>query len=172
MGGSGNERKERVIHTRVPESLDAEIKRKAGDLGLSVSNLVRNVLQNAFGLVEGIVRDSAEIARSTGVGAGGEENRSATSGARAGVASAANPPAAPGDARPTGSGGPRSTGRVLGWQTAILNVNAVCEACNAILARGSRAAIGIVDGDGAKPFRCRDCLKEQIDDDEPLPPHD
>ena len=58
------ELKERVIHTRVPESLDNEVKRRAGNLGLSVSNLVRNVLENAFGLVEDIVADSAEIARS------------------------------------------------------------------------------------------------------------
>ena len=36
------EKKERVIHTRVPESLEAELRRRAQDLGISVSNLVRN----------------------------------------------------------------------------------------------------------------------------------
>lgn len=60
-----NEKKKRVIHTRVPESLDKELKEKASSLGVSVSNLVRNVLLNAFGLVEGIVLDSARIAEST-----------------------------------------------------------------------------------------------------------
>ena len=60
-----NEKKKRVIHTRVPESLDKELKEKASSLGVSVSNLVRNVLLNAFGLVEGIVVDSAKIAEST-----------------------------------------------------------------------------------------------------------
>ncbi len=60
-----NEKKKRVIHTRVPESLDKELKEKASSLGVSVSNLVRNVLLNAFGLVEGIVVDSARIAEST-----------------------------------------------------------------------------------------------------------
>src|SRR3954464_14915848 len=57
------ERKERVIHTRVPESLEAELRERAQDLGISVSNLVRNVLGHAFGLVGDVVADSHAIAR-------------------------------------------------------------------------------------------------------------
>jgi hypothetical protein len=138
MGDAKDDRKERVIHTRVPEHLDDEIKRRAGRLGLSVSNLVRNVLQNAFGLVEDIVLDSAEIARS-----------------------------ARSDASALGRGGahPAPAGRVLGWQSALLNVNAVCERCNTILAKGSEAAIAVVDGAGPRPIRCSACLKELKDDD-------
>ena len=58
-----DEKKERVIHTRVPESLEAELRRRAQDLGISVSNLVRNVLGHAFGLVGDVVADSHAIAR-------------------------------------------------------------------------------------------------------------
>ena len=57
------EKKERVIHTRVPESLEAELRRRAEGLGISVSNLVRNVLGHAFGLVGDVVADSHAIAR-------------------------------------------------------------------------------------------------------------
>ena len=57
------EKKERVIHTRVPESLEAQLRQKAQDLGISVSNLVRNVLGHAFGLVGDVVADSHAIAR-------------------------------------------------------------------------------------------------------------
>ena len=57
------ELKERVIHTRVPESLEAELRRRAQDLGISVSNLVRNVLGHAFGLVGDVVADSHAVAR-------------------------------------------------------------------------------------------------------------
>jgi len=57
------ERKERVIHTRVPESLEAELRKRAEGLGISVSNLVRNVLGHAFGLVGDVVADSHAIAR-------------------------------------------------------------------------------------------------------------
>ncbi len=61
--GDESEKKERVIHTRVPESLEAELRRRAQDLGISVSNLVRNVLGHAFGLVGDVVADSHAIAR-------------------------------------------------------------------------------------------------------------
>jgi hypothetical protein len=132
MKESGPTRKERVIHTRVPESLDEEIKRRATGLGLSVSNLVRNVLENSIGLVEDIVNDSTRLARS----ARGE---------------------------PAGSPAVRASrghneGTVLGWQVAKLNVNAVCDRCNAMLPKGTQAGIGVIEGTGPRPFRCEGCL--------------
>ena len=142
--GSPNEKKERVIHTRVPESLDGEIKRKATDLGLSVSNLVRNILQHTFGLVEDIVQDSAEIARSA---------RHAKA-----VFTGQTPAAEP---TPTAE----RRGQVVGWHHAMLTVNAVCDTCNAVLVKGSRAGVGILDGPGSLSFRCQSCLKELADDD-------
>jgi hypothetical protein len=121
-----DERKERVIHTRVPESLDDEIKRKARRLGVSVSNLVRNVLEHTVELVEDIVTDGAEIARSAG------------GGRRA----------------------PEADDGLLGWQRAVLEVNAVCEHCNAILPRGRDAAIGL-SARGPARFRCAACAPPQ-----------
>lgn len=126
---SSNSKRERVIHARVPESLDDEIKRQASDLGVTVSNLVRDVLENAIGLVEGIVSDSAELARA----ARGEPLKQRSARRREGG------------------------GQVVGWQVAILNVNAVCEACNCILPKGTQAGIGIVD-EGPRPFRCESCM--------------
>ena len=64
MVDEADERKKRVIHTRVPESLDRELRETASNLGVSVSNLVRNVLLNAFGLVGDIVADGARVAES------------------------------------------------------------------------------------------------------------
>src|SRR5512147_2084609 len=61
---TNGERKERVLHTRVPESLDRQLSHKARDLGLSVSTVVRHVLLNTFGLVEDIVTDSTNLALS------------------------------------------------------------------------------------------------------------
>ena len=128
------EKKEKVLHTRIPESLDEEIRERSAKLGISVSNLVRNALQNAFGLVEDIVADAASIGRS-----------------------------ARGEAAPAGAPEPQRPGRVLGWQEAILELNAVCDRCNAILARGARAAIAVVEGTGPRPIRCLPCLKEVSD---------
>ena len=67
------EKKERVIHTRVPESLEAELRKRAQDLGISVSNLVRNVIGHAFGLVGDVAADSHAIARA----ARGEQKKAA-----------------------------------------------------------------------------------------------
>jgi len=58
--------KQRVLHTRVPERLEQELKRRASELGVSVSNLVRNVLHNTFDMVEEVVSDTSQIARSMG----------------------------------------------------------------------------------------------------------
>ena len=118
-------RKPSVIHTRIPESLDQAIKRRAGTLGLSVSNLVRNVLLNTFGLVEGVIADSASVAR-----------------AGAAVAAPLGPPPP-----------------VLAWQEVTLNLNALCERCNTILPKGTRAAIAVTAGPGPRPFRCVDCVE-------------
>jgi predicted DNA-binding protein len=123
------ELKERVIHTRVPESLDQEIKVRARRLGVSVSNLVRNVLEHTVELVEDIVTDGTDIARSAAT------------------------PAHRRSAEPA----------VLGWQRAILELNAVCDRCNEILPRGREAAIAVTAG-GTGRFRCISCLEAERHD--------
>ncbi len=128
------ERKERVLHTRVPESLDRNLKRRARNLGMSVSTVVRNVLINTFGLVEDIVTDSANVALSIS----GQE------------AIAARDPSRRDDAAMTCG--------ILGWQEAVLNLNAVCDRCNAVLRKGTRAAIGVRERPGPRAIICGRCL--------------
>ena len=118
--------KDRVLQARIPEQLDDELRTRAEQLGLSVSTIVRNVLLHTFDLVEGVVIDSSQIAKSL----------------------------AGWDATPSGSD---TESAVIGWQEAILNKNGVCEQCNAILAAGERAAIGVPTG--PRPLLlCLDCL--------------
>jgi predicted DNA-binding protein len=140
MAEPPNDRKERVIHTRVAEELDEEIKRRAQNLGVSVSNLVRNILQNTIGLVEDIILDGAETARAARRGRHEE-------------AAAERP----------------EPGRILGWQPAVLAVNALCDRCNAILPRGTRASIAVRAEPGPPAFRCDPCLEEIRTDAEPRP---
>src|SRR5208337_800780 len=55
-GGGFRERgrKERVLHTRISEQLAEDIRRVAEDLRVPVSNLVRNVLEETFSVVESV----------------------------------------------------------------------------------------------------------------------
>lgn len=140
------ERKERVIHTRVPERLDAHLRQRAEDLGISVSNLVRNVLGHAFGLVGDVVADSHAIAR-----AARGEQKGPGDGRAADEPRASERPVerAPDPRRP-------SIDDVIGWQPIILGKNAVCERCNAIVPRGTDAAVGA----GTQFVICPSCLQE------------
>lgn len=124
------EKKERVFHTRVPESLETQLREKAQDLGISVSNLVRNVLGHAFGLVGDVVADSHAVARA----ARGDKKRATTPAPVTSV----------------------SLDDVLGWQQIVLNKNAVCAKCNAILPKGRDAAVGV----GTSLVVCPSCLEE------------
>ena len=130
------ERKERVIHTRVPESLEAELRKRAGDLGISVSNLVRNVLGHAFGLVGDVVADSHAIARA----------------ARGGIREGRD--GDPSKARRDESGDPED---VIAWQQIVLAKNALCSRCNDLLPRGHEAAIAV---GGDRAIVCTPCLEE------------
>jgi hypothetical protein len=131
------EPKERVLHTRVPRSLDRHLKQRARRLGLSVSTVVRHVLLNTFGLVEDIVTDGANVALSL----------------------AGEPPLPP-RGRPQAP--PALPPEIVGWQEAVLAVNAVCDRCNAVLRTGVRAAIGVREGPGPRAILCRRCLREAV----------
>jgi hypothetical protein len=146
------ERKERVIHTRVPESLETELRQKAQDLGISVSNLVRNVLGHAFGLIGDVVVDGHAIARA----ARGDKPASGSA-APTSQAEATAPRGAA--ASPSPSPSP-SIDDVLGWQPMILGKNAVCVRCNAMLPRGSDAATGIAETTGGRFVICLVCLEQ------------
>jgi len=132
------ERKERVLHTRVPESLDRQLKSKARNLGLSVSTVVRHVLLNTFGLVEDIVTDSTNLALSIA----GEDAAPAPDRRRGRKETAQSTHAAP----------------IIGWQEAVLNLNGVCDRCNVVLRKGTRGAIGVREAPGPRALLCLSCL--------------
>ena len=97
--------KDRVLQARIPENLDEELRDRAEQLGLSVSTVVRNVLLHTFDLVEGVVSDSAQVARVLD----GRRPRSAAS------------------SRSAGHDHEGGTDSVVGWQEVTLNLNGVCD---------------------------------------------
>src|SRR2546430_13255118 len=107
-----DEPKDRVLHTRIPESLEDAIKSKARRLRIPVSNLVRNVLEQTFQLVEDVVGDGLEIASTARRGA--ERVREAATRVRA-----------------------QDEG-IYGWQELILNRDERCRDCGGELERGTR----------------------------------
>jgi hypothetical protein len=141
------ERKERVLHTRVPESLDRHLKHRARRLGMSVSTVVRHVLLNTFGLVEDIVNDSADVALAL---TGNDTDAATAPRPRATLVTAES----------------ERRGEIVAWQDAVLNLNAVCRHCNVVLRKGTRAAVGIGDQPGPRTIICPPCL-ERIQQDPP-----
>ena len=151
-GRTGAERKEKVLHTRIPGSLDDEIKRRAQTLGMSVSTVVRNVLASTFDLVENVVHDSAQTIADETAGTS-RPRRAGHPGDSAGAAFGAG-----------------ATGEILGWQEAKLQINAVCDRCNTILAKGTTAAIAVRDGVGSRTIVCVNCQEALVAEGDPAVP--
>ena len=137
----GKDRKERVIHTRVPENLDQQLKTKAEGLGISVSKLIRHVLNNTFELVDDIVADSTDIARAAKKSLSDQVEQTAPDTEAAADAN--------------------SETDIIGWQQVVLNVNAICHRCNAILPKGSQAHLGLASRPSNNPpILCTTCIEE------------
>jgi hypothetical protein len=115
--------------------LDSDLREKAAGLGVSVSNLVRNILLNTVEMVEDIVADGSSIARAA------SKNKPAE-----------DPVAPPAD--------------ILGWQALTLNLNAICDRCNAMLTKGSSAAMAVSATASAPLFRCQDCVPKVEESEE------
>src|SRR5437870_29789 len=128
-----DEPKDRVLHTRIPESLEDAIKSMARRLRIPVSNLVRNVLEQTFQLVEDVVGDGLEIASTARRGA--ERVREAATRVRG------------------------QDAEIYGWQELILNRDERCRSCAAELDRGARAYRWLSDQANANPvFLCPGCI--------------
>ncbi|MCC6847733.1 MAG: hypothetical protein IT294_04465 [Deltaproteobacteria bacterium] len=125
-----DERKDRILHTRIPESLEDAIKVKAQRLRIPVSNLVRNVLEQTFQLVEDVVGDGLEIAHVARRGA--ERVREAAT-------------------RPVAAG-------IYGWQELILDRDERCRDCGRELDRGEKSYRGVTDRPGTPVFLCGGCV--------------
>ena len=135
MAKDDDTRKERVIHARIPASLEAEIKRMADKLRIPVSNLVRNILADTVAMVEGVQQNVDETLHGLRAQLGKLEHK---------VEKAATPSALE---------------RVFGWQDLLMNQPAKCIRCNAELSVGSRAFFGLTGHPNDRVFCCPDCVK-------------
>ncbi len=122
----------------------------ADDLRVPVSNLVRNVLEEAFSVVESVTENVGDLLDDVIEEASqARERRRDQTGERA---SRNDPEPVERTEYPN----------VLAWQQLILNRDQRCGDCNDELERGSRAFVGMLESGGfGSVWLCRDCMEER-----------
>ena len=133
-----HERKSRLIQTRVAADLDSALRKEARKKRLTVSQLIRNVLEDSFQLMDNLVSETVNLTDTM--------RRDAL---RIAASARGLPDAEPAD---------RPLERVFAWQEVRLNQGAQCARCETSLARGQRALLGLCD-DPRLPrvFLCLEC---------------
>ncbi|MGH0029487.1 MAG: hypothetical protein ACQGVC_06835 [Myxococcota bacterium] len=146
MSGEGK-RKDRLIQTRVPRDLEATLKSEASRRRVTVSHLIRNVLRDAFDLVDGVVADVDRlVSDSVSLAANVGEN----------ARRLARPGRAADDADDAEGAIPPE---VYAWSEVIVQRPARCSRCDAGLARGVRGFVGLADGRPTPTaWLCRSCV--------------
>jgi len=148
-------RKERILHTRISEDLAEDLRRVAEDLRVPVSNLVRNVLEEAFSVVETVtdnvgdlieeVMDEAEAVR--------ERIRSRQRRRHREFRSAAERAPQGEPAEPL----PAREDEVIGWQRLVLARPQRCARCGTLIGRGDSAHASVTPKGVGEAWRCEDC---------------
>jgi hypothetical protein len=132
------EKKERVLHTRVPALLERELKRFADHLRVPVSNLVRAILQDALSVADAAGTSIEERLKNAAKTLEQERER---------LKKKVQPDPLLG---------------VVAFQWVTLAQPAACAKCDRALPRGSGAHLGLTDGPRTGPniMLCQVCLPE------------
>lgn len=150
--------KDRLVQARIPRELETTLKREARRRRLTVSHLVRNLLEDAFELVDGVVAnvdalvdDSVELVRRVG-----SDAQRVAGAVRASARAAAEGASEAAD----------DLAHVWAWNRVVLNRATDCSRCRRALARGSEAYAGLSD-DAARPraWLCRGCIDALAESD-------
>jgi len=141
------ERKDRLIQTRVPQKLESTLKGEAKRRRTTVSRMIRNILEDSFDLVDGVVAnvdqiviDSVELAQKVGrdarkIGQIGQD-----------IAAPCREPLP--DAE-------EQLASVQAWNEVVLNKPIACTKCGAELPRGRKAFTGVSgSSDDARAWLC------------------
>lgn len=136
--GRGGEKKERVLHTRVPAVLETELKRFAQNLRMPVSNLVRTILEDAMQMADAAGENvESRLKRAA------EQLEHERARLKARVI-------------------PDRLKDVFAYQPVTLAQAASCARCTKPMERGARAHLGMTDTPPApgapRMFVCDDCL--------------
>jgi ribbon-helix-helix CopG family protein len=131
------ERKDKVIQARVPEELSETLQEAARQKRVSVSQLVRDVLDDTFNLVDDVVSGTRELSERVR-----RDARRIADSARG--------------RRPASD----LVDTVDAWQELVVNREVACARCGRLLARGAKA-LGSVDiSGGARVWLCLACAQQ------------
>jgi hypothetical protein len=174
-------RKDRLIQTRVPQDLESTLKDEARKRRLSVSHLIRNVLEDTFSLVDNVVsevdrvvtdsvemvatvkRDAARLAATARGHTSHREPRARAPEVDIHPDQVDEPVEVEGVPAPVAAepaplaNGPLAD--VYGFQELVLNRAASCANCGTQIQRGARAYLGMTDRpELPRVWVCQDCL--------------
>jgi len=140
-----DDKKERVLHTRVPAVLEAELKRFAQNLRVPVSNLVRTILEDALEVADAAGDRVEERLRKAATQLQSERER-----LRRKLQ-------------------PDPLADVYAFQEVTLAQPTHCAKCDVELPKGTHAHLGLIDpatsGGVSKLFVCDQCLPHVHDDE-------
>jgi len=161
-----------VIHTRVSDELADDIRRLAEDLRVPASNLVRNVLEEVFTVVETVSEDVGELFEDVIDEAEGARDRirwrvkQRRDRARRRRAEEADPDEnVEAELRRDEEAEVQSIRErpdfpdILGWQPLLLNREQDCADCGVTLGGGVRAFVGLTETGISRTTLCRDCME-------------
>jgi len=168
------QRKERVLHTRVPAVLEQELKRLAQSLRMPVSNVVRAILEDAVTAVDLVGRkaegemnrvvdrmaEKRERLRDIATGPRGKTDEDEQVAKKE-----SNPPSAPSkaDTEPPKDAKQQLEG-VIGFQPLLLASSTTCSVCGIDLKVGTEAFVGVRDMPGPRVLIGPECLPKPGDD--------
>jgi predicted DNA-binding protein len=144
------EKKERVLHTRVPAVLEQELKRLAKNLRVPVSNVVRAILEDAIDTVDVVGARAEGELRSVAERLHRERGRLRTRAGREAEGDVA-------DAEITDEPVAPLEG-VVGFQPLLLAREEKCTLCGRVLAAGDDAFLGVREHRGPRVIVGRECL--------------
>jgi hypothetical protein len=136
------DRKDQLVQTRVPGDLSETLREAAKKKRVSVSQLIRNVLEDSFELVDNVVGEAVQLGQNV--------RRDALRIAETAKGRKRATPSAPVAGDPLAD--------IEAWQEVLLNRDVVCAQCARVVDRGSKAAFGVSsDPTAPKLWMCAVC---------------
>lgn len=149
-------RKDKVLHTRVPEELEDALQRKAVAMRIPVSNLIRNILEDAFQFVENVVADGLSITDTIR-----KDAISIAETTKTGFSALKQARKAKEKTLPDKTKLNAVLSQIYGWQEIVLNKNSACFSCGKEIKKNAKAKMS-AGGVNPPVFLCRKCFSKYV----------